>query len=94
MDECQIHQLMQRHSAEGIRDLTESNKVRAKLYHSSRRVAGTTKASFNLWDETADTTKEKTTKIMPFTSSVKSSVDTVPIEDKPVSRSELRKDIE
>lgn len=94
MDERQIRQIMQRHSPEGIRDLAASNQVRVEQRRRSKRIAGSAKTSFDLWAEATDVTKEKGTKIMPFTSGVKSSAGTAPIEFKPVSRSALRKDIQ
>mmetsp|Transcript_15129 Transcript_15129/g.18435 ORF Transcript_15129/g.18435 Transcript_15129/m.18435 type:complete len:438 (+) Transcript_15129:102-1415(+) len=91
-DERQIKKLINAHSKDTIISLAAGTEQRFKQRKRVKRVAGTAKASFDLWDESND--NNAGTKLVPVNSGVKSAAGTAPIQLKSVCKTTLRKDIQ
>jgi len=91
-DERQIKKMMSTHSNEKVMSISVANEERTKQAKRARRTAGTAKASFDLWDDTAPQNEEKQTIVV--TSGVQSRAGTAPVEFQAISRTLLRKDMQ
>jgi len=91
-DERQIKKMMSTHSKEKVISIAVANEERTKQAKRARRTAGTAKASFDLWDDSAPLNEEKKTVVV--VSGVQSRAGTAPVQFQSISKSLLRKDIQ
>jgi len=91
-DGRQIRKIMSNHSNEAVVSLAAANEVRTVHAKRVLRIAGTAKASFDLWDETAPENEE--TRVLPFITGVASQGGTAPMQFHTVTKSSLRKDMQ
>lgn len=91
-DERQIKKIMSVHSKKSIESLAAGGKKRLQEAKRKKRIAGTAKASFDLWDDNAAENEEQ--KVLPLISGARSMGGTAPLQFQSVSKSSLRKDIQ
>lgn len=91
-DERLIKKMMNTHSKKTILSLATAHEERKKQAKRVKRVAGTAKASFDLWDDTAP--ENEPTKTIAVVSGKKAMAGTAPVEFTTVPKSLLRKDVQ
>ena len=92
-DERQIKRLISLHGKEGIVQLNEKTQMRVSQKKKSKRLVGTAKATFDLWDDNATTTDANLQPIVQTTGSA-SMAGTSPFIVSSVPKQSLRKDLQ
>eukprot|EP00554_Chaetoceros_debilis_P007608 CAMPEP_0194073294 /NCGR_PEP_ID=MMETSP0149-20130528/773_1 /TAXON_ID=122233 /ORGANISM="Chaetoceros debilis, Strain MM31A-1" /LENGTH=438 /DNA_ID=CAMNT_0038753299 /DNA_START=84 /DNA_END=1400 /DNA_ORIENTATION=- len=91
-EERQIRKIVENKSKEDVVSYANATHERTKQRKREKRIAGSAKASYDLWDD--DVPQNKDTKVIHVTSGVKSMGGTAPIHFKAVTKTSLRKDVQ
>lgn len=91
-DGRQIKKIMEKRSNEAVVAFASASHERAMQRKRTKRIAGSAKATFDLWDDSAPENEE--TKVVAVTTGIASRGGTAPIEFQVVSKTSLRQDIQ